>query len=171
MIVTYTNKSMFDSFLSKLCASSKITLSDEFCRMLGFQIERTVDGDILCINLSIRLCKAGAYRVESSYRLRGEQPTETTADTEFATAHKLNAWEDSAGPCMIAHPWQYFLNFNMIFLKNKKPYVSYREVIRCLFWVSMDTKPDVTYAVNQCAWYLSDVKSKHGLLLCIYCVT
>ena len=46
MIVTYTNKSMFDAFMTKLRATFKITHSDEFSLTLGFQIERTVDGGI-----------------------------------------------------------------------------------------------------------------------------
>ena len=39
----------------------------------------------------IRLCKAGAYRVESSYRFKVGLSSETTADTSFAKAHKPNA--------------------------------------------------------------------------------
>ena len=37
-----------------------------------------------------RLCKAGAYRVESSYLFKGGQSTEITDDTTFANAHKSN---------------------------------------------------------------------------------
>ena len=77
----------------------------------------------------IRLCIAGSYRVVSSYRFQGGKSTETTADTQFATAHKLNA--------------------------------SYREVIGCLLWILMGTRPDITYAVNQCARYSSDPKPEH----------
>ena len=106
---------MFDASLNKQRATFKITHSDELSRTLGFQIERTVDGGIFmhqskyisdvlkrfgmaeCRPVQtpsdhhIRLCKAGSYRVESSYRFKGGQSTETTDDTEFATAHKLNA--------------------------------------------------------------------------------
>ena len=46
MIVTYTNKSIFDAFLTKLRATFKIIHSDGLSRTLGFQIERTVDGNI-----------------------------------------------------------------------------------------------------------------------------
>ena len=153
MIVTYTNKSMFDSFLVKLRATFKITHSDELSSTLGFQIERTVDGGIFMHQAKyisdvlkrfgmsecrpvmtpsdhhIRLCKAGAYRVESSYRFKGGQSTETADDISFANAHKPNA--------------------------------SYREVIGCLLWISMGTRPDITFAVNQCARYSSDPKPEH----------
>ena len=37
--------------------------------------------------------------------------------------------------------------------KTVMPNVSYREVIGCLLWISMGTRPDITYAVNQCARY------------------
>ena len=46
MIVTYTNKSMFDAFMTKLRPTFKITHCDELSRTLGFHIERTVDSGI-----------------------------------------------------------------------------------------------------------------------------
>ena len=77
----------------------------------------------------VRLCKAGSYRVESSYWFQGGQSSESTADSEFAKKHKPNA--------------------------------SYREVIGCLLWISMGTRPDITFAVNQCARYSSDPQPEH----------
>lgn len=37
----------------------------------------------------------------------------------------------------------------------------YRELIGCLLWISMGTRPDVSYAVNQCARYSADPKPEH----------
>ena len=39
----------------------------------------------------IRLWKAGAYRVESSYRFKGGLSPETTEDSSFTKTHKPNA--------------------------------------------------------------------------------
>ena len=39
-----------------------------------------------------------------------------------------------------------------------EPKLPYRELIGCLLWISMGTRPDITYAVNQCAIYSSDRK-------------
>ena len=38
---------------------------------------------------------------------------------------------------------------------------SYREAIGSLLWLSMDTRPDITFAVSQCARYSSDPKPEH----------
>ena len=42
-----------------------------------------------------------------------------------------------------------------------RPNASYREVIGCLQWLSMGTRPDITFAVSQCARYSSDAKPEH----------
>ena len=55
MIVTYPNKSMFDSFLVKLRATFRITHSYELSCTLGFHIDRTVDGVSLRTKQSIYL--------------------------------------------------------------------------------------------------------------------
>ena len=54
------------------------------------------------------------------------------------------------------------LNDDIEVHKNNKPNASYREVIGCLLWISMGTRPDITYAVNQCARYSSDPKQITG---------
>ena len=77
-------------------------------------------------NQHILLCKAGAYKFESSYRFKGGPSTE---DTTFSIAHNPNA--------------------------------SYREVTSCFLWISIVTRPDITFAVNQCARYSSNPKLEH----------
>ena len=37
----------------------------------------------------------------------------------------------------------------------------YRELIGCLLWISMGTRPDVSYAVSQCAKFSADPKPEH----------
>ena len=42
-----------------------------------------------------------------------------------------------------------------------EPTVPYRELIGSLLWISMETRPDISYAVNECARYSSDLKPEH----------
>ena len=42
-----------------------------------------------------------------------------------------------------------------------EPTVPYRELIGSLLWISMGTRPDISYAVNQCARYSSDLKPEY----------
>ena len=44
---------------------------------------------------------------------------------------------------------------------GSEPKLPYRELIGCLLWISMGTRPDISYAVNQCARYSSDPKPDH----------
>ena len=39
--------------------------------------------------------------------------------------------------------------------------IPYRELIGCLLWISMGTRPDVSHAVVQCARYSSNPKPEH----------
>ena len=84
LIVAYTQKSLFDSFLGKLQSKFKVTYSEELGKTLGFQFDRTADGGMImhqhryvtvvlkrfgmseCRSVSppadyhVRLCKTGA---------------------------------------------------------------------------------------------------------------
>jgi len=83
----------------------------------------------------VRLCKTGAYKVN-----RDRFPTNSSAS-------KTGSLKETSD--------------DIDFHKNHKPNTSYREVIGCLLWISMGTRPDITYAVNQCARYSSDPKTEH----------
>ena len=100
LIVAYTNKSLFDSFLTKLQTKFKVTHKEELGKTLGFQFERTADGGIFmhqesyvrdvlkrfgmseCRAVStladhhVRLCKTGAYRVEKGAPFQGGHQTQ-----------------------------------------------------------------------------------------------
>jgi len=39
--------------------------------------------------------------------------------------------------------------------------IPYRELFGCLLWISMGTRPDVSYAVAQCARYSADPTPEH----------
>ena len=150
LIVSYTMKSLFDSFLAKLQTKFKITYSEQLGKTLGFQFDRTADGGIFmhqykyildtlkrfgmseCRPVStpadhrIRLCKSGSQRIERQHNIKGGLDTDAT----------------DVNPTI-------------------RPNASYREVIGCLLWLSMGTRPDITYAVSQCARYSSDPKPEH----------
>ena len=155
LIVSYTSKGIFDSFLSKVKTTFKITHSEELTKTLGFQFDRTSDGSVFMhqskyvdevlkrfgmtnskavstpSDYHIRLCKTGAYKVNRD---------------RFQNVK--NATDKESNDDIEVH-------------KNNKPNASYREVIGCLLWISMGTRPDITYAVNQCARYSSDPKTDH----------
>jgi hypothetical protein len=87
----------------------------------------------------IRLCKSGQYKARtgvSSSATQGESTVQTTA----AAAAKKKKQSTIPGT---------------------EPKVPYRELIGCLLWISMGTRPDISYAVNQCARYSSDPKPEH----------
>ena len=44
LVVAYSNRSMFDSFIAKVKSRFKITQTDSLQKTLGFQIERTKTG-------------------------------------------------------------------------------------------------------------------------------
>jgi hypothetical protein len=155
LIVAYTAKALFDSLLAKIQTKFKITHREELGKTLGFQFERTPEGgifmhqdayvrDILtrfgmseCRAVStpadhhVRLCKTGAHRVEKGAPLQGGHARQ--------------------GGCADTD----------VDASSVRPNASYREVIGCLLWLSMGTRPDITFAVCQCARYSSDPKPEH----------
>ena len=163
LIVSYTHKSIFDAFLAKVKSKFKITHSDELTKTLGFQFDRTSDGSIFmhqskyiddvlkrfgmstCRAVStpsdyhVRLCKTGAYKVNRD-----------KISTQRGSMKRGNGGNQES-------------NDDIEFHKHHKPDASYREVIGCLLWVSMGTRPDITFAVNQCARYSSDPKIEHWI--------
>ena len=99
LVVAYSHRSMFDSFISKVKAKFKITQTDSLQKTLGFQIERMKTGGVFmhqhfyiqdvvkrfgmesCRSVEtpfdhrIRLCKSGAYVSKSGVKsatLQGE---------------------------------------------------------------------------------------------------
>ena len=154
LIVAYTSKSLFMSFVAKLQSKFRVTYSEELGKTLGFQFMSTPDGGIFmyqekyikdvlkrfgmseCRPVAtpadnhIRLCKSGAQRIvkvsSNGAELQGGR-------------EDLHSTKDSTA----------------------RPQASYREVIGCLLWISMGTRPDITFAVNQCARYSSDPKADH----------
>ena len=85
LVVAYTHRSMYESFMAKIKSKFKITQSDSLQKTLGFQIERTKNGGVFMhqqayikdvlkrfgmdecktaetpCDPNVRLCKSGAY--------------------------------------------------------------------------------------------------------------
>ena len=162
LVIAYSHRSMLDTFLNKVRSKFKITQSDSLQKTLGFQIERTKSGGVFMHQQSyisdvlkrfgmeeckpvdtpfdphIRLCKDGMYNARTGVNSQAAQGE--------STVHNANAVQ---------------------FKKKKQskigtePKIPYRELIGCLLWISMGTRPDVSYAVNQCARYSADPKPEH----------
>ena len=159
LVIAYSNRSMLDSFISQVKSKFKITQSDSLQKTLGFQIERTQDGGVFMHQQSyikdvlkrfgmedcnstetpvdpyIRLCKSGTYNSRTGVSSTATQGESTVANSYVAQAKKKQ--------------------------KTTETKIPYRELIGCLLWISMGTRPDVSYAVNQCARYSADPKPEH----------
>jgi hypothetical protein len=162
LVVAYSHRSMFNSFIAKVKGKFKITQTDSLQKTLGFQIERTKTGGVFmhqhsyiqdvvkrfgmesCRSVEtpfdprIRLCKSGAYVSKSGMKSATLQGESKTSTAYIANLKKKKA---SSVPTEAKIP--------------------YRELIGCLLWISMGTRPDVSYAVAQCARYSSDPKPEH----------
>ena len=159
LVIAYSNRSMLDSFISQVKSKFKITQSDDLQKTLGFQIERTQDGGVFMhqqsyirdvlkrfgmedcnitetpIDPYIRLCKAGTYNSRTGVSSTATQGENTVANSNIAQTKKKQ--------------------------KTTETKIPYRELIGCLLWISMGTRPDISYAVNQCARYSADPKPEH----------
>ena len=109
LIVAYTAKCLFDSFLAKIQTKFKITHREELGKTLGFQFERTPEGGIFmhqeayvrdvltrfgmskcrAVSTPADLCKTGAYSVEKGAPLQGGHAMHrvVVANTNVASAH------------------------------------------------------------------------------------
>ena len=145
LVIAYSHRSMLDEFIMKVKSKFKITQTDSLQKTLGFQIQRTKTGGVFMHQASyiadvlkrfrmedcrpvdtpfdhrIRLCKTGAYNARS-----GVSSAATQGENEISEAY-------------LAH-----------FKKRKKSAVAdeskipYRELIGCLLWISMGTRPDLS---------------------------
>ena len=162
LVIAYSHRSMLDAFINKIQSRFKITQTDSLQRTLGFQIERTKTGGVFMhqkayitdvlrrfgmeecrpadtpFDHKIRLCKTGAYNARS-----GVSSAATQGESEISEAHVVHSKKRKK---------------SSVPDESKIPY---RELIGCLLWISMGTRPDVSYAVNQCARYSSDPKPEH----------
>ena len=160
LVIAYSHRSMLESFLGKVKTRFKITQSDSLQKTLGFQIERTQDGGVFMHQQlyitevlkrfgmdsckpadtpfahDIRLCKSGQYKARTGVSSSAAQGESTVP----ASTSKKNKQSSVPGA---------------------EPKVPYRELIGCLLWISMGTRPDISYAVNQCARYSADPKPEH----------
>ena len=164
LVIAYSHQGMLDSFIAKVKSKFKITQSDSLQKTLGFQIERTASGGVFMhqqayitevikrfgmedcnpvdtpFDSHVRLCKEGNVNVRtgmSSSTTQGENSVHTAS---VGVAQKKRKASQALG---------------------QEPKLPYRELIGCLLWISMGTRPDISYAVNQCARYSSDPKQEH----------
>jgi hypothetical protein len=148
LIVAYSHRSLFDSFISKVRSKFKITQTDNLHKTLGFQIERSKDGGVFMHQQSY------INDVLKRFGMEDCNPVDTPADPRVklckngsynARTHVPSSTSQGESPNV----------------QTSQPTFPYRELIGCLLWISMGTRPDISYAVNQCARYSSDPKQEH----------
>ena len=166
LVIAYNSRSSLESFLAKVKTQFKITQSESLQKTLGFQIERTANGDVFMhqkayieevlkrfgmlearivdtpADYRIKLTKEGAQKARSSVSSAATQGESTSE-----TVHEANA---------VARKKK-----KLSSIPGKEGRIPYRELIGCLLWISMGTRPDISYAVNQCARYAADPKEDH----------
>ena len=107
---------------------------NDVLKRFGMENCKTVDTPF---DPHIRLCKSGVYNARTGLSSQATQGESTVSDVNAVKFKKKKS---------------------KIGIEDKIPY---RELIGCLLWISMGTRPDVSYAVNQCARYSSDPKPEH----------
>ena len=114
LVMAYSNKSMLESFISKVKSRFKITQSESLQKTLGFQIERTKDGGVFMHQKSyidevvkrfgmehsnvcdtpfdshIRLCKSGKQQVRTG--------VSSSLTQEESSVH-IPAWDTNIKKC------------------------------------------------------------------------
>ena len=114
----------------------------ETIKRFGLEDARIVNTPI---DHHVRLCKSGVVNtrtdVSSTTKSSSATQGERTVHTAFVgTTQKKRKASQALGD---------------------EPTVPYRKLSGSLPWISMGTRPDISYAVNQCARYSSDPKPEH----------
>ena len=149
LVVAYSHRGLYDSFISKVKSRFKITQTDDLHKTLGFQIERTKDLGVFMHQ------SAYIHDVLKRFGMENCTPVETPFDPHIRLC-KSGKYSKRQGMASAASQGE-----NSLPSDNVKSKVPYRELIGCLLWISMGTRPDITYATNQCARYSSDPKPEH----------
>ena len=87
----------------------------------------------------IRLCKEGMYNARTGMSRQATQGESSVHDTNVVQLKKKKKQSK---------------------IGTEEAKIPYRDLIGCLLWISMGTRPDVSYALNQCARYSSDPKTR-----------
>ena len=165
LVIAYSSRSMFESFVTRMKAKFKITQSENLQKTLGFQIERTPNGGVFMhqktyidevlkrfgmseckvavtpSDCRIKLCKDGVQQARSKVSSEATQGESCNAAIQGASTKTKKRKRTKKTEQQAQYP--------------------YRELIGCLLWISMGTRPDIAYAVNQCARYSSAPKEEH----------
>jgi len=153
IVIAYNDKSLFKSFQSKLTSRFQCKNLGSLTRVLNMDIARTRDG--------------GLFLSQESYvntimdRFKDHLPPDSNSSQlpfdPYLKLHKHGALkgrhdhsakyspEDGAQPCSSDIP--------------------YRAVLGSLLWLAQGTRPDIAYAVTQCAKYAQDPRHAHWCAL------
>ena len=167
LLVAYSSRSMFESFVPRIQAKFKITQFESLQKALEFQIELTTIGGVFMQQ------QAYIEEVIQRFYMLICNPADTPA------YHRIKLYRDgivnnakstmsSRGPQ--GENWDEAVHGANATTKRKQKAtmkatdgskLPYRKLIGCYLWISMGTRPDIPYAVNHRARYSSAPMYEH----------
>ena len=153
IIIAYNCETMFQSFRSKLTHRFKCKDLGTLTRALNMEIVRTADGSVFLSQES--------YIRDVLERFKEHVPASANS-SELPADPKIRLY---SGGAKVAHGYNTARTTGEYATeeagKDCGVIVPYRELLGALLWVSQGTRPDITYAVSQCAKFASKPKNAH----------
>ena len=153
IVIAYNDKSMFQSFQSKLSSRFQCKNLGSLTRVLNMDIARTRDG--------------GLFLSQESYvhtileRFHDHLPSDSNF-TRLPFDPYLKLHKNGAIKGQHDHSSQYSAEEGAQPCSQDIPY---RAVLGSLLWLAQGTRPDIAYAVTQCAKYAQDPRYAHWCAL------
>ena len=152
IIIAYNCAPMFNSFRAKLQARFKCKDLGTLTRALNMEVLRTQNGDVFLSQAS--------YVRDVLDRFKDHLPL-TANPSELPADPKTRLY---AGGAKVVKSYMHDTTGERDeeeATKDCEAKVPYRELLGALLWVSQGTRPDITYAVAQCAKFSHKPKNAH----------
>ena len=150
VIIAHNCDSMFQSFRSKLTSRFKCKDLDTLIRALNMEIVRTAHGGVFL--------SQSAYIKDILERFKEHVPLTANA-SELPADPKTRLYSGGSKQVRGYTPTGEYNSEEGS--RDCTATVPYRELLGKLLWVSQGTRPDITYAVSQCAEFSCNPKNAH----------
>ena len=152
IVIAHNNNSMFRSFKDKLTRRFKCKDLGELSKVLNMGILRTADGELFISQES--------YVRDLLERFKEHVPAAANS-VELPADPKIRL---HAGGSMKVKPYPSETTGERSEAEGAKDCpgnIPYKELLGALLWLSQGTRPDITYAVSQCAKFAQKPKMAH----------